>query len=167
MTTGRLIIGFFLLAIGISALTGFDIFHYIVPFIFIYFGIRLLTGRSWRHGEIKGINVRQDSLNEVLIFSGSEKHLTSADFGGGKVAVIFAGTDIDLSAVKTKSKTVELEVVAVFGGAKVRVPKSWHVTTEGAGIMGGFENRTSGDKDTTCKLVAKGAAIFGGVEIFN
>ena len=110
--------------------------------------------------------LRQDDINEVAVFSGSAKRVTSSGFTGGKAASIFSGMDLDLTHAKMKGKTAELELVAVFGGLKCIVPKDWHVVTEGAGVIGGFTNHTAGDGSAS-KLIIRGAAIFGGVEIVN
>ena len=39
--------------------------------------------------------------------------------------VIFGGGDLDLSQVKTSEASIDLELVAVFGGARLIVPKNW------------------------------------------
>jgi hypothetical protein len=165
--TGRIFFGFFFLAIGISAMTGIDIFRFVIPLFFIFIGIRILTGRGRFRSRINTSELRDDSINEVAVFSGSEKRVISTDFSGGKAVCIFSSMEIDLTGVKTKSKNLELELVSVFGGLKLIVPQSWRVTTEGADIMGGFANRTAGGADTAPKLHVKGAAVFGGVDIVN
>ena len=52
------------------------------------------------------------------------------------------------------------------GGVKIKVPKNWQVVSEGAGIIGGFENHAAGTSGST-RLTVTGAAIFGGVEIIS
>ena len=89
----------------------------------------------------------------------------SSDFIGGKAVSIFSGTELDLSKVKMKGKTAELQLVAIYGGLKCIVPKDWRVESDGVGILGGFTNNTSGGESH--KLIITGAAIFGGVEIVN
>jgi predicted membrane protein len=167
MSTGQLIIGLIFIAIGISSFTSIDIFHYLLPAIFIYIGIRILMGRTWRHGRINASTLNQDDINEVAIFSGSRKRVTSGAFTGGKAASIFSGMELDLTHAKIKGKRADLELVAVFGGLKAIVPKDWHVVTEGAGVLGGYTNHTTGGTESSPKLYVRGAAIFGGVEIVN
>lgn len=171
MSTGQLIIGLIFIAIGISSFTNFDIFHYLWPTIFIFIGIRILMGRRWRHhGRYTAHTVgelHQDDINEVAIFSGSARRVTSSAFTGGKAAAIFSGMEVDLTRAKMKGKSAEMELVGVFGGLKLIVPKDWRVVTEGAGVIGGFTNHTSGGTESSPKLIVRGAAIFGGVEIVN
>lgn len=163
----RVVIGLLFLAIGISALTGFDLFRYLVPLIFIIIGIKILTGRSMRGSCRHTSEFHQDELNEVLIFSGSQKHVVSSAFTGGKILVLISGIEIDLTEVKPKSKTLEMEIVSIFGGTKLIVPKGWNVSSEGVGILGGFSNETAGGSTNNPKLTLRGAAIFGGVDVVN
>jgi predicted membrane protein len=168
MSTGQLIIGLVFIVIGISSFTNFDLFHYLWPAILIFIGIRILMGKSrHRRGEISTSELSQDDINEVAIFSGSAKRVTSSAFTGGKAASIFSGKDLDLTHAKIKGKSAELELVAVFGGLKAIVPKDWRVVTEGAGVIGGFTNHTTGGSENSPKVIVRGAAIFGGVEIVN
>lgn len=168
MTTSRLLFGILFLVIGTSAITGIDIFHYIVPVIFILIGLRILTGKSWRcRHDFGSTEIHEDDINEVAIFSGSDKHVVSSQFTGGKAVAVFSGMELDLTGAKTKAKLMNLELVAVFGGLKVSVPKDWKVTTDAAGILGGFVNHTKGSSDSAPRLHVKGAAVFGGVDIVN
>ncbi|HUD20255.1 MAG TPA: hypothetical protein VMR81_07470 [Patescibacteria group bacterium] len=169
MTTRRLIFGILFVFIGLSALTNFDWFHYAIPFIFIFIGLRILLFRKWcsRAGAVRSSELHQDEINEIAIFSGSDKRVITSSFTGGKAVAVFSGMQIDLSEVKSKAKTMELELVAVFGGLKVIIPKGWRVSSEGAGVMGGFSNLTSGGTDASPRLHVKGVGVFGGVEIIN
>lgn len=169
MNTGQLIFGTILIAIGISSFTNFDIFHYLIPLLLIYFGIRVLLGRSGgkSRGNRYASQLNQDDINEVAVFSGSEKRVESKAFTGGKAASIFSGMDLDLTHAKIKGKRADLELNAVFGALKVYVPKDWHIVTEGAGVLGGFTNRTTGGSESSPKLYVRGGAVFGGVEIVN
>ena len=167
MNTGQLIFGSILIAIGISSFTNFDIFHYLIPALFIFFGIRILLGRGGKRSGRYASMLSQDDINEVAIFSGSEKRVESRAFTGGKAASIFSGMDLDLTRAKIKGKRADLELNAVFGALKVFVPKDWHVVTEGTGVLGGFTNHTTGGSENSPKLYVRGGAVFGGVEIVN
>jgi len=168
MSTGQLFFGLLFLAIGLSSLTNVDVFRYVWPVIFIFIGIRILIGRRIFSRRTHGISeLHQDEINEVSIFSGTGKRVTSTGFTGGKAVAIFSGTELDLSGAKIKGKTAQLQLVAIYGGIKLIVPKGWRVFSEGTGILGGFANHTTGASDSSPKLTVTGAAIFGGVEIVN
>lgn len=167
MNIGRLIVGLVLISIGISSFTDFDIFRYLIPALFIFFGIRILVGKSWGSGKSRPSMLAQDDINEVAVFSASKKNVSTTGFTGGKAASIFSGMDLDMTRAKIKGKRADMELVAVLGAIKVIVPKDWQVETEGAGILGGFINHTGGGSVSSPKLYVKGAAILGAVEIVN
>lgn len=169
MNTGQLIIGVLFIAWGISSFTKFDIFHYFFPALLIFIGIRILTNRKHSYSSKKLVNtsvVSGDDFNEVAVFSASNKVVATPSFASGKAASIFSGMELDLTKAKMKGKVADIELVAVFGGLKLVVPKDWRVVTEGAGVIGGFTNKTENGKNSN-KLVVRGAAVFGGVEVVN
>jgi uncharacterized membrane protein len=164
----RIIIGVFIILLGISALTGVSFFNFFFAIILIAIGVRILSGRkrgvgSWDSKVIS----HEDELNEVAIFSPLEKEIAAEHFKGGKVVLIFAGGEVDLRQAKTAKKVIDLEVVAIFGGARIVIPKEWSVnTSKNTAIFGGVSNAAEkGTGDIVLNL--KGAAIFGGLEIGN
>lgn len=162
----RLIFGLILITLGISALTGMHIERYIGPLILIILGVSILTGSGHRQDGRQTGSVPQDTLNEVAVFSGVRKRIASTDFGGGKIVTIFGASEFDISEVKAGSKTVDLELVAIFGGLRLRIPPHWYVTSEVVGIAGGIDNRAKGERNAT-ELHISGAAVLGGIEIVN
>lgn len=162
--TARYIVGAFIILIGLGFLFNFDVFRFIFPVIIILIGIAILTGRhrSWDYSHVNSIS--EDNLKRVLVFSGINAKVESTNFSKGELVAVFGGGDLDLSAVKTKAKEVELDLVAVFGGLRVRIPAEWKVTSEGVGILGGFSVET-GKSSGNVLVHLKGAAILGGVEV--
>ncbi len=80
--------------------------------------------------------------------------------------MIFSGGKIDLSRAETADRDVNLEVVAVFGGGKIIIPKNWKINSQGTAIFGGYDSKAAaGSGEVTLNL--KGTAIFGGVEVEN
>jgi len=112
-------------------------------------------------------------LNEVAIFGGVERRITTQDFQGGSINAVFGGVEIDMSEASMLKDEAILEVNAIFGGVELRVPDSWQVVSRGAAILGGFVDktrirRTDDPANATRKmLILTGAAVFGGVEIKN
>jgi len=96
--------------------------------VLIYLGIRILSGPHGRRSSDSDPSPQTasaDYLNEVVIFGPLDKTIKSDKFMGGKIVVIFGGGDLDLSQVKTSEASIDLELVAVFGGARLIVPKNW------------------------------------------
>lgn len=165
----RYIIGSIFIFLGISALTGIDLGRFIIPVFLIAIGWMILRGKKQSEERVHTSATpmtTQDGLNEIFIFSGTEKRLSSHSFSGGKIVTVFGGADIDLSEVTTKQKIIALELVAVFGGIRLRIPKNWIVVSEAVGILGGIENRSHAEQKTT-ELRITGAAVLGGIEISN
>lgn len=110
-----------------------------------------------------------DYLDELAIFGGGDKIVTSDNFRGGRVTTIFGGTDIVLLHSKLAPGRNEIEVFSMFGGWTLRVPPNWQVKSEVVAIFGAVsDKRYLGDTtvtDNTRQLVIKGFVMFGGGEI--
>lgn len=162
----RLFTGLVFVAIGAGYLLGLPVIRILIPSLIILLGVKILLGQKG-----PSINTKSEStdskISQVLVFSGINRKIKSDDFSGGEVVAIFGGGDVDLSQVKTTSKTIKLSLVAVFGGLKIKVPETWHVSTEGVGILGAFENKAQTKGKAKVDLKVEGVAIFGGVEIFS
>lgn len=163
---GKIIIGTLLILWGLSALLGFDLFRFFFAIVIILIGVRIISGRRhWNYAN-EVSTVSEDYINEVAVFSPLNKAVKSENFKGGKVTLVFAGGEIDLSQAKTSAKEIDLNIVTVFAGAKLVVPKNWKVNTQGTAIFGGYDSKvTPGEGHVTLNL--KGSAVFGGIEIVN
>jgi hypothetical protein len=120
-------------------------------------------------------------LNEVNIFWGGKRRIVAKNFVGGEIVSIFGGFDIDLREADMLGNVVEIEVVAIFGGGDIRIPPNWEVVMETVGIFGGCGDRTRHPENPnigapgvggaaapqTKKLIIKGVAIFGGMNVKN
>lgn len=114
-------------------------------------------------------STENDYIDEVAIFGGGEKIITSNNFKGGKVTAIFGGSDIILTHSKLAPGVNEIEVFAMFGGWTLHVPPSWQVKSEVVAIFGGMSDKRylGGDivRDNSRQLIIKGFVMFGGGEI--
>ena len=162
----RIIIGTLLVLWGLSIFLGFSLFKFFFSIAIILFGISILTGRRWgNRSSVPVIDINhEDFLNEVVVFGPLFKMVKSENFKGGKVTMVFSGGELDLSQVKTTAKEIDLNIVTVFSGVKIIVPKNWKVITQGTAIVGGYNNKTA-STDSVVTLNLKGAAVFGGVEV--
>jgi hypothetical protein len=80
-------------------------------------------------------------------------------------AVAFCGGgEIDLREARFADRVVTIRAFAVMGGINVIVPEDAEVDVQGIGIMGGFEDRASGQGAPGApRIVIKGFAFWGGV----
>jgi predicted membrane protein len=105
-------------------------------------------------------------LNVTAILGGFQRRVTSQDFRGGEVTAMFGGCELDLRDANIASEAV-LTTFALCGGITVKVPIDWTVEMEGTPILGGFDEKTAVPKDRSKRLIVRGYAIMGGVEIRN
>lgn len=134
------------------------------PFVLLAVGI-LLISRRWGYQRLPVEN-GTDFIDDVSIFGGGDKVITSQNFRGGRITSIFGGSKIDLrSANLAKGKNI-IDLFAMFGGTKLIVPVNWDVKIEVSSLFGGFSDkrrpRPDDVRDPTRELIIKGITIFGG-----
>lgn len=110
-----------------------------------------------------------DFIDEIAIFGGGKKIITSDNFRGGKVTTIFGGSELILTQSQLAPGINEIEVFAMFGGWTLVVPPSWQVKSEVVAVFGGISDKRVLSqeviKDNTRQLIIKGFVTFGGGEI--
>jgi hypothetical protein len=126
---------------------------------------------TWNKGRDADASGSYPSLNEVAIFGGGKRKVTSQDFKGGALTAIFGGFEIDLRYAGMTGDSAVLEINAIFGGAEVRIPDTWTAVVQGVGIFGGYGDESAAPNPAanpqTKRLFLKGAAVFGGVSVKN
>jgi hypothetical protein len=171
--------GIFLIAIGGFSLAN----HYwefaetwrqaFWPIVLLLIGIYLIVApprylRNWR-GPVQGGGDNRDFIDEVAVFSGGDRIITSQNFKGGRILSIFGGSKINLMHAKLAEGQQVLDTLSIFGGSNVIVPASWTVKVEVVAIFGGFSDKRERLPnlvyDENTMLVIKGMAIFGGGEV--
>lgn len=114
-------------------------------------------------------NINKDFIDDVAIFGGGEKVISSNNFKGGNITAIFGGSQIDLTACKLADGNNVLNITAIFGGSTIIVPREWHVLLNVTPLFGGFSNKIRREPnlviDQSRTLIIKGIAMFGGGEI--
>ena len=113
---------------------------------------------------------QEGTIAPWAVFGGSKRVVTSKDFRGGDLFALFGGIELDLRNADINGQAI-VAATALFGGIEIRVPATWFVETRGAGIFGGYEDKTvHPDPERSPappKLILDGFAIFGGVSIKN
>lgn len=105
-------------------------------------------------------------LETVSIFGNVKKLVYSKNFKGGDIVCIFGGTEINLTQADFKGN-ITIEMVQIFGGAKLIIPPHWQVRSEMVAVFGGIEDKrapqNSYDEDKV--VILNGTTFFGGIEI--
>ena len=105
-------------------------------------------------------------LQITALLGGNETSNNSQDFKGGEITAIMGGVELDLRNASIQSEAV-LNVWATWGGVVVKVPSDWTVVNHVTAILGGIEDKTGAAPLATKRLIIKGTAIMGGLEIRN
>ncbi|MBU0475407.1 MAG: cell wall-active antibiotics response protein [Bacteroidetes bacterium] len=145
------------------------------PILLIIFGIYIIFKRkdndhnSFKIGSEKSSTIDLDYIDDVSIFGNGNKSINSQSFKGGKVTVILGGTQLDLHQANLAEGTNSLEIVAIFGGVEVIVPRDWKVIVNATSIFGGVDDKriinVNQVYESNKVLIIKGAVIFGGCSL--
>jgi predicted membrane protein len=113
--------------------------------------------------------IKKDVIDDVAIFGGGTRIVTSDNFKGGNITSIFGGSEIHLKGCKLAEGTNYIDILALFGGTTLIVPNDWNIVMNVTSIFGGFSNKSIKDPnipiDLTKTLIIKGLVIFGGGEV--
>jgi predicted membrane protein len=127
---------------------------------------KAITGRRLIASHAK-VEEQTDTVADVTaILGGFERRISTPTFRGGEVTAIMGGCALDMRDSSIEGEAV-LNVFAVFGGITIKCPPDWTVILHGTPIMGGFEEKTARPPNDSKRLIVKGYAIMGGVEVRN
>lgn len=120
-------------------------------------GVAMVDGTAAGAGEV---------LDVTAILGAYERRVTSQDFRGGEITAVMGGCELDMRGASIQGEAV-VNVFAFWGGVTIKCPPDWAVVLQGTPILGGFEEKTIAPPDNGKRLVIRGYAIMGGVEIRN
>ncbi|MEJ7643824.1 MAG: hypothetical protein WKF87_04470 [Chryseolinea sp.] len=155
-----------------------NISHLVWPIIIIGFGVSMILkskGRNkddlfkrWERQASQATSSGEGFFESVTIFGENKKQVLSKDFKGGESVCVFGGIEVNLTQADIQGRVV-VELVQVFGGAKLIVPAHWKVETEEmVSIFGGLNDKRvlhNAVTDPSKVLVLRGTSIFGGIDI--
>lgn len=107
-----------------------------------------------------------DVVQAAAILGGFVRRVTTQNFRGGEITAVMGGCEIDLRSASIQEEAV-INVFAFWGGVTLKCPPDWTVVLQGTPIMGGFEEKTVVPPHGQKRLVIRGYAIMGGVEVRN
>lgn len=114
-----------------------------------------------------GTGLDNDSIVSITaLLGGVERRIVTKDFRGGEVTAIMGGCELDLRHADMHGEAV-LNVFALCGGIEIKVPDDWTVSLQGMPLLGGFSGKTMPVKDSGKRLIIRGYAIMGGLEVRN
>jgi len=105
-----------------------------------------------------------DSFHVIAVMAGNNPSIGSQRFSRGEAVAVMGGCEIDLSSAKIAGEAV-IDVLAFWGGIEIRVPRGWQIVSHVAPILGGFEDKTESAPPDAPRLIVRGSAIMGGIEV--
>jgi predicted membrane protein len=179
LNTNKKLLGGILTGLGIFFLLP-RIFPYVqyhggtvIPIILIALGIYIIFNHRKKNlldPEKQGF-LKKDLIDDVSIFGGGTKIISSDSFKGGNITAVFGGSEINLTGCRLADGDQIVDVLMIFGGTTIVVPRDWNVVVNVTSILGGFSDKSIKDPnvlpDQSRTLYIKGLAMFGGGEIKN
>ncbi len=136
------------------------------PMLLVFFGASMV----WRgvHGRPERASTDSNAtVSGVAVLGGINRGNNSRAFRGGDLTVVMGGCVIDLRQAAIDGEAV-IDVFAMWGGIEIRVPEDWSVSGQVMPILGGYEDKTRPPRGAAAhRLVVRGFAIMGGIEIKN
>jgi hypothetical protein len=84
-----------------------------------------------------------------------------------EVSAVMGGCDIDLRDATPTSEPLVIQVFAMWGGIDIRVPPGWLVQNDAWPILGGVVDSTTPPAVPTHRVILRGNAFMGGVDVKN
>lgn len=136
----------------------------------IAIGSYIISNQKKKTVEVNELGqITKDVIDDVAIFGGGTRIVTSENFQGGNITAVFGGSEIILKGCKLAEGTTSIDILAVFGGTTIVVPSEWNVVMNVTSIFGGFSNKGIKDPnaqvDLSKTLIVKGLVVFGGGEL--
>ena len=125
------------------------------------------AGRTPVHGVVddKPSEAAQ-SVDVTAVLGGFERRVHTQDFRGGEITAVMGGCTLDMRGASIQGEAT-INVFAFWGGVTIKCPPDWTIVLQGTPIMGGFDEKTVTPPDNSKRLVIRGYAIMGGVEVRN
>jgi predicted membrane protein len=149
----------------------FNFWQIFWPAVLIMAGFMIIFRHRIDRGNPKDqVLSSEDMIDEVAVFGGGDRVITSQQFQGGKVTTIFGGLNYNMLKAKLAPGDNYIDVFCLFGGMKLVVPEGWTVKIRVTSLFGGFSDKhryriPEATSESGSQLIIKGTAIFGGGEI--
>lgn len=109
-----------------------------------------------------------NELNDFTLMGSIKRRFDASDFRGGNALCVLGNIELDLRHSDiSPGQTITLEVSAILGAAKIRVPEHWRVQIHGASILGTYEDKTVPANSTPDSpgLVITGYSFMSSIEV--
>jgi len=136
------------------------------PMLLVFFGFSMVW-RGLRGTPSVAPSDANSTLSALAVLGGVTRGNNSRSFRGGDLTAVLGGCVIDLRQAAIEGEAV-LDLFAMWGGIELRVPEDWTVISRVVPFLGGFDDKTRAPQGAgTHRLIVRGFAIMGGIEIKN
>jgi hypothetical protein len=151
-----------LLNLGLIAFTFFDLW----PLILIAIGVGFVR-RALRRDDAESSpnRIRELAGSSNLALLTTRRVRPGPVFGGGRFAALLGTYQLDLTQSTLESDPTIIEARAFLGAVEIYVPEGWEVIGEVFPVMAGFEMKTGPATEPRRRLVVRGVAMMGGIEV--
>lgn len=146
---------FFLPLIGVASARVWYVIG-VWPLLITVAGVTLMM-QAFRRG------IENPNFRAIAVMGGNVRKV-GAQLEAGEVLAFMGACDVDLTAAKIEHEAI-VDVLAFWGGIGIKVPEGWNVVSRVTPILGGCENKTNDAPDGAPRLVVRGSAIMGGIDI--
>jgi len=131
--------------------------------------LRGMYRNEWRHKAWAASSTIEhvDAVSADAMFSAMKLQNDSRSFKGGRIAVTFGGLELDLRDAVMDGPEVTLTINNTFGGVELKVPRAWQVVVQINATMGAVHDKTAPPLTPEHRLIVRGDAVFGNIEIKN
>ena len=138
------------------------------PLPFIMAGLYLMWQSLGGHRTATSGGSLESTFSALAMLGGVGRKINSRQFTGGEATALLGGCKIDLRDADITAEEAVIDVFAFWGGIELVIPEGWSVINRIIPVMGGAEDRTRPSTSAVPKrLVIRGIAIMGGIEIKN
>jgi hypothetical protein len=142
--------------------------HLLWPALILLLGLNLLFREVFRHRRALPGTDAADHIEGFALLGSVKRVSGSQSFVGGSATAVLGSCEIDLRQSLLAGQGAEIDVFTVFGGVELIVPDDWEIVLAGTAILGAFEDSTRQiPGPRTPRLVIRGLAVMGGVEVKN
>jgi hypothetical protein len=138
---------------GLLHLSIFDLW----PLLLVIAGIAVIARAT-------GFEVPAGDRRNIIAVLGARK-IAPRDFDGARIVAVMGGCELDLTHAEMKQSPAVIEVFTLWGGIEIFVPETWEIVGEVTPFMAGFEVKVAPKGTPQRRLVVRGTALMGGVEI--
>lgn len=109
----------------------------------------------------------ESSFSDVAFMAGIKRANATDRFRRGEAKAVMGAVEIDLRDATMDGSEAILDVSAVMGGVKIRIPDEWTVVSRVDAVLGGFEDNTRRPKEEKYRLILEGTVVMGGLKVQN